>query len=58
MLSDNKIFLAAQKDLRVEKPKKKIYMMLVLLATVKQMLKLPNGTLRVLVEGITPCYLG
>lgn len=52
MLNDNKIFLATQKDLRVENPEKDELYDVGTLVTVKQMLKLPNGTLRILVEGI------
>lgn len=53
MLSDSTIFLATQKDLRVEAPDKKDLYDIGTVATVKQMLKLPNGTLRILVEGVT-----
>lgn len=52
MLNDNKIFLTTQKDLRVEKPEKEDLYDVGTYVTVKQMLKLPNGTLRILVEGI------
>jgi len=52
MLNDNKIFLATQKDLRVENPEKDELYDIGTLVTVKQMLKLPNGTLRILVEGV------
>ena len=53
MLSDSTIFLATQKDLRVEAPVEKDLYNVGTVATVKQMLKLPNGTLRILVEGVT-----
>lgn len=53
MLSDSTIFLATQKDLRVEAPDKKDLYDIGTVAIVKQMLKLPNGTLRILVEGVT-----
>lgn len=52
MLNDNKIFLTTQKDLKVEKPEKEDLYDVGTYVTVKQMLKLPNGTLRILVEGI------
>ncbi|MEK4495013.1 endopeptidase La [Ureibacillus sp. FSL W8-0352] len=52
MMNDNKIFLTTQKDLRVEKPEKEDLYMIGTYVSVKQMLKLPNGTLRILVEGI------
>ncbi len=52
MLNDSHIFLATQKDMRVEAPDKKDLYDVGTYAVVKQMLKLPNGTLRILVEGI------
>jgi ATP-dependent Lon protease len=52
MLEDSKIFLVTQKDLRVESPLPKDLYDIGTIARVKQMLKLPNGTLRILVEGI------
>jgi ATP-dependent Lon protease len=52
MLGDSTIFLVTQKDLRVEAPVKSDLFDMGTLAKVKQMLKLPNGTLRILVEGI------
>ena len=52
MLEDSEIFLVTQKDLRVESPVRKDLYEVGTLAKVKQMLKLPNGTLRILVEGI------
>lgn len=53
MLNDNQIFLATQKDLRVEQPEEDELYSIGTLVNVKQMLKLPNGTLRILVEGIS-----
>ncbi|MFC7684516.1 endopeptidase La [Ureibacillus sp. GCM10028918] len=53
MLNDNQIFLATQRDLRVEQPKEEELYTIGTLVNVKQMLKLPNGTLRILVEGIS-----
>lgn len=53
MLNDNEIFLATQRDLRVEQPKEDELYSIGTLVNVKQMLKLPNGTLRILVEGIS-----
>lgn len=52
MLDDNIIFLATQKDMSVEEPKRADLHKIGTLAYVKQMLKLPNGTIRVLVEGL------
>lgn len=51
MLKDSRIFLATQIDMRVEAPTKKDLYTIGTIAKVKQMLKLPNGTLRILVEG-------
>lgn len=52
MLGDSTIFLVTQKDLRVEAPVKSDLFEMGTLVKVKQMLKLPNGTLRILVEGL------
>ncbi|WP_332647090.1 endopeptidase La [Lysinibacillus sp. 54212] len=52
MLNESQIFLATQEDMRVESPDQDDLYDVGTLANVKQMLKLPNGTLRILVEGI------
>ncbi|NLC51470.1 MAG: endopeptidase La, partial [Firmicutes bacterium] len=52
MLEDNKILLVAQKDARVDEPQADDLYELGTVAQVKQMLKLPGGTTRVLVEGL------
>src|SRR5690625_1585478 len=52
MMGDQTVFLAAQKKVSMEDPKPKDIYKIGTLAKVKQMLKLPNGTLRVLVEGL------
>ena len=52
LLEDNIVFLATQKDMSVEQPEKEDLQKIGTLAYVKQMLKLPNGTIRVLVEGL------
>ncbi|MBP1968817.1 ATP-dependent Lon protease [Virgibacillus natechei] len=52
MMGDQTIFLAAQKKVSLEEPETKDVYQIGTLAKVKQMLKLPNGTIRVLVEGI------
>ncbi len=57
MLGDSTIFLVTQKDLRVESPVKSDLYEMGTLVKVKQMLKLPNGTLRILVEGINRAKL-
>ncbi|KGR74416.1 endopeptidase La [Ureibacillus sinduriensis] len=58
MLNDNQIFLATQRDLRVEQPSEEELYSIGTLVNVKQMLKLPNGTLRILVEGISRAKMG
>ncbi|MGB6405985.1 MAG: LON peptidase substrate-binding domain-containing protein, partial [Planococcus donghaensis] len=52
LLEDNIVFLATQKDMSIEDPKRADLHKIGTLAYVKQMLKLPNGTIRVLVEGL------
>ncbi|KOF11763.1 peptidase [Planococcus glaciei] len=52
MLEDNIVFLATQKEMSIEQPAKDDLQKIGTLAYVKQMLKLPNGTIRVLVEGL------
>ncbi|WP_102691171.1 endopeptidase La [Rummeliibacillus pycnus] len=52
MADDNLIFLVTQKVMSVENPLQDDLYEVGTVAYVKQMLKLPNGTLRVLVEGL------
>ncbi|WAA11603.1 endopeptidase La [Fervidibacillus halotolerans] len=52
MLDEHFIFLTAQKDATVEEPDEDDIYHMGTVAQVKQMLKLPNGTIRVLVEGL------
>jgi ATP-dependent Lon protease len=52
MMGDQSIFLAAQKKVSMEDPQPKDIYKIGTMAKVKQMLKLPNGTIRVLVEGL------
>lgn len=52
MMNENTIFLSAQKDVTIDEPTEDEIYEMGTLAKVKQMLKLPNGTIRVLVEGI------
>ncbi|KAB8134709.1 endopeptidase La [Gracilibacillus oryzae] len=52
MMNDQQIFLAAQKESAIDEPDVKDIHHLGTIAKVNQMLKLPNGTMRVLVEGI------
>ncbi|MFC7371271.1 endopeptidase La [Fictibacillus iocasae] len=53
MLDDQTIFLATQKEVSVEDPAQDEIYETGTLSRVNQMLKLPNGTIRVLVEGIS-----
>lgn len=52
MLEDQLIFLVTQKEMHDEQPGKEDLYPFGTVAYVKQLLKLPNGTLRILVEGI------
>ncbi|GAB2560788.1 endopeptidase La [Gracilibacillus alcaliphilus] len=52
MMNDQHIFLAAQKESGLDDPKAKDIHEIGSVAKVNQMLKLPNGTMRVLIEGV------
>jgi len=52
MMNDQKIFLVSQKEVAIEDPKPEDIYRIGTIAKINQMLKLPNGTIRVLVEGI------
>ncbi len=52
MVNDNKILLVAQKDAKINDPVSDDLFPLGTIANIKQMLKLPGGTIRVLVEGL------
>lgn len=52
MESDRLVFLAAQKDISVEAPKENDIYEMGCVARIKQLLRMPGGNLRVLVEGI------
>jgi ATP-dependent Lon protease len=52
MVDDNKILLATQEEVQIEEPSADQIYNVGTVARVKQMLKLPNGTIRVLVEGL------
>lgn len=52
MMDDHLIFLSAQKEVSINEPAEDDIYQVGTLAKVKQMLKLPNGTIRVLVEGL------
>ncbi|MCC5855948.1 MAG: endopeptidase La [Idiomarina sp.] len=51
MDNDKQVFLVAQKDPAVDEPKRKDIYEVGSIATILQMLKLPDGTVKVLVEG-------
>ncbi|MCH5138126.1 endopeptidase La [Clostridiaceae bacterium UIB06] len=51
MLSDQKIFLAAQKEAKIEEPDENDIFNIGTICNIKQILKLPGDTVRVLVEG-------
>ncbi len=52
MLSDKKILLITQKDSEIENPKSNNLYKVGTLAKILQLLKLPDGTIKVLVEGL------
>ncbi|MCQ6273495.1 endopeptidase La [Bacillus sp. V3B] len=52
MVDDHLIFLTTQKDLSLDVPLEEDLYHMGTLTKVKQMLKLPNGTIRVLIEGL------
>lgn len=53
MMKDNRIVLVAQKDAKVDEPSESDLYQVGTVARIKQMIKLPGGTIRVLVEGLT-----
>jgi len=53
MVENSVIMLTSQKDVAVDEPEMEDMYMMGTLAQVKQLLKLPNGTFRVLVEGLS-----
>lgn len=53
MLEDHEILLATQKEVSIDEPKEDEIFRIGTIAKIKQMLKLPNGTIRVLVEGLS-----
>jgi ATP-dependent Lon protease len=52
MMEDQHIFLSTQKEMATEEPTEDEVYKMGTLAKINQMLKLPNGTIRVLVEGM------
>ena len=53
MVEDHIIFLTTQKDVSIDDPHEDDLYEMGTLTRIKQMLKLPNGTIRVLVEGLS-----
>ncbi len=53
MMEEHLIFLATQRDAGIDNPEEEDIFLVGTLSKVKQMLKLPNGTIRVLVEGLS-----
>ncbi|MBU5592859.1 endopeptidase La [Clostridium sp. MSJ-4] len=52
MMKDQEIFLVAQKDAKIEEPEQEDIYTIGTLCSIKQLLKLPGDTVRVLVEGL------
>lgn len=52
MVEDNLILLCSQSEVNIEEPTREDIFRIGTVAKVRQMLKLPNGTIRVLVEGM------
>ena len=52
MVGDNRILLVAQKDARIDEPVEEDLYTIGTVADIRQMIKLPGGTIRVLVEGL------
>jgi ATP-dependent Lon protease len=52
MVDENLILLATQREVQIEEPEPEDIYPVGTIAKVRQMLKLPNGTIRVLVEGL------
>ncbi len=52
MINDSLVFLCAQRDITIEEPVVEDFYDTGVVAEIKQTLKLPNGNMRVLVEGI------
>ncbi|MDD2233838.1 MAG: endopeptidase La [Desulfitobacteriaceae bacterium] len=52
MLGDKKVLLASQKEMEIDSPVSEDIYSIGTVAEIKQLLKLPGGTMRVLIEGI------
>ncbi len=53
MVDDHMILLCSQSEVNIEEPTQEDIYRVGTIAKVRQMLKLPNGTIRVLVEGVS-----
>ena len=53
MVGEQKVFLVTQRDPEVEEPKIKDLYQIGTIAKVKQLVKMPGGLIRVMVEGLT-----
>ena len=53
MVGEQKVFLVTQRDPEVEEPKMKDLYQIGTIAKVKQLVKMPGGLIRVMVEGLT-----
>jgi len=58
MVSDNRILLMVQKDARMDDPAEEDLYTVGTVAEIKQLIKLPGGTIRVLVEGLQRARIG
>ncbi len=57
MLHESKILLAAQRDARIAEPQINDIYQHGVIAQVKQLLHMPEGQIKVLVEGVTRCHI-
>lgn len=57
MMHDHMIFLATQRDISIDEPGEDEIFTVGTYTKIKQMLKLPNGTIRVLVEGLKRAHI-
>ncbi|KUF23340.1 endopeptidase La [Bacillus sp. G1(2015b)] len=57
MMNDHMIFLATQREISIDEPGEEEIFKVGTYTKIKQMLKLPNGTIRVLVEGLNRAHI-
>lgn len=58
MIGNQEIFLITQKEVAIEDPKPEDLYRIGTIAKINQMIKLPNGTMRILVEGLQRAEIG